>query len=306
MTLPSDLTTHPFPNNQRQFDSEFFRLMMQAVVSHGSAQGIAGASTDLAATAAASGLTINVAAGRAFVKGSERSTQGSYFVCNDVSRAVTCAAANATNPRIDRVVLRVYDSDTTAASSKWAVEVVSGTATAGATLANLSGAASVPANSLLLYNVLVPAAFTGPFVAGTHFQDRRFNVPVAGRELFNGYVEGTSDSAGAGDKLTLPVIGDGVTPVVVSGQLVASSSGAAGTTIQPMIRDAAAGAGTLYYRRIVTSPAVSYLMNCDVGARVPAFSGSKTFYLYLDNSAGTPTAHGNSTNTRTLYARWGG
>ena len=39
-------------------------------------------------------------------------------------------------------------------------KVVPGTATSGATLSNLTGAAAVPNNSLLLANVLIPATST--------------------------------------------------------------------------------------------------------------------------------------------------
>lgn len=73
----------------------------------------------------------------------------------------TFLAADATNPRIDRVVLTVRDTsiDGTGASDS-ALRVIAGTPTSGATLANLNGAAAVPANSMLLANVLVPNAAT--------------------------------------------------------------------------------------------------------------------------------------------------
>lgn len=305
MTLPADLTTHPFPNNQRLFDAEFVRMFAQGILSHAGAQGIAGASTDLAATAG-SGLTINIAAGRAFVKGSERSTQGSYFVYNDTSRAVTLAAANATNPRIDRVVLRVYESDTTAGSSYWAIEAVSGTATVGATLANLTGAAAVPANSLLLYNVLVPAAFTGPFVAGTHFQDRRFGVPVAGRELFAGVSSVTSNFNGPGDITSVTVQGDSTTAVVIEHSGAAMrTSGAAANTVTIATRDGSGGGGTQFGAASGTNGGANYSMSCFGRVRVAAFSGSKTFYAYISASAGTPTIDAGATYPFLLRATWG-
>lgn len=73
----------------------------------------------------------------------------------------TFTSASGTNPRIDRVVLTVRDSNLDAGGNYDAVlAVVSGTATAGATLTNLSGAAAVPSNSLLLANVLIPAGST--------------------------------------------------------------------------------------------------------------------------------------------------
>jgi hypothetical protein len=76
--------------------------------------------------------------------------------------------ADPTNPRIDRVVAVVQDASIsgggdTETSTKF--RVVSGVATSGATLSNLSGAAAIPSNSLLLANVLIPAGATA-LVAG--------------------------------------------------------------------------------------------------------------------------------------------
>ena len=73
----------------------------------------------------------------------------------------TFTAAHATLPRIDRVVVTIRDGLADGGANYDAVfQVVPGTATAGATLVNLTGAAAVPANSMLLANVLVPAAAT--------------------------------------------------------------------------------------------------------------------------------------------------
>jgi hypothetical protein len=64
------------------------------------------------------------------------------------------------NPRVDRVVAKILDATITPGEiQKGGVfDVIPGTPTAGATLANLSGAASVPANTLLLGNVLANGA----------------------------------------------------------------------------------------------------------------------------------------------------
>ena len=71
--------------------------------------------------------------------------------------------ADPTNPRIDRIVAVVRDANIsgggdTESSTKF--RVMSGVATSGANLTNLTGAAAVPTNSLLLANVLIPAAAT--------------------------------------------------------------------------------------------------------------------------------------------------
>jgi hypothetical protein len=71
----------------------------------------------------------------------------------------TFLAADGSNPRIDRVVATIYDSALDL-SGRYEVglRVIAGAATAGATLANLNGAAAIPNNSILLANVLIPAA----------------------------------------------------------------------------------------------------------------------------------------------------
>lgn len=132
-------------------------------------------SADFAVTQKAGGanMSVDVAAGEAIVdfttpEGGKRltvmdvlSNSGTPGAPNTPDWLTTFTAANGTNPRVDRVVLTVRDTDLDASGARDAVlQVVAGTATAGATLTNLTGAASVPANSLLLANVLIPAGAT--------------------------------------------------------------------------------------------------------------------------------------------------
>jgi len=69
-------------------------------------------------------------------------------------------AAHATLPRIDRVAIRLRDAFHGEAANDVSFQILTGTATAGATLANLNGAAAVPGSHLLLANILIPAAAT--------------------------------------------------------------------------------------------------------------------------------------------------
>lgn len=69
----------------------------------------------------------------------------------------TVTAADITNPRIDTVVV-----DTTSG----AYSVIAGTATAGASLFNLIGKGTVPANRIVLAYVLVPANATNLVATG--------------------------------------------------------------------------------------------------------------------------------------------
>jgi hypothetical protein len=127
-----------------------------------------------------SGLTLSVDAGDAWVAGSHSGVvrQGLYPVGAPTAEQVVVGTAHASLPRIDQVVLRVRDTVPAPAASGDAentgkLEVVAGTATSGATLDNRTGAAALPASSLRLADILVPAGFTGPFVQNTHIRDRR-------------------------------------------------------------------------------------------------------------------------------------
>lgn len=135
---------------------------------------------DLKTTAAAGGgMRVDVAAGAALVKGDSGVpgtglSQGLFIVVNDaaIANAVTLAAAHATLPRIDQIVLRVRDSsDLGSGADDAIIDFVTGTATSGATLDNRNGAAALPADCLRLADVLIPAAAVA-VIAG-NVRDRR-------------------------------------------------------------------------------------------------------------------------------------
>lgn len=181
MTLPSsgNLPQYPAFANARTYDAEFDRMLAQAYLLNG--EGIASTSAptgttlpgDLLVTTAGSGLNVSAAAGRAFVQGDGRSTQGAYFCYVPTANTVTLSTADATNPRIDQIILAVDDADVSGSATQWRPDKVTGTPTVGATLANLSGAGALPATAIRLAYVLVPAGFTGPFVNNTHILDQR-------------------------------------------------------------------------------------------------------------------------------------
>lgn len=120
--------------------------------------------TDLTLTAPASGMSVNVGVGEAIVGGSEGGSQGGYYFYASSTTNLAIATANGTNPRIDTVVATVADAGYTiptgGTSGQVTLQVVTGTPTAGATLSNLLGKGSMPASSLLLGYVLVPASAT--------------------------------------------------------------------------------------------------------------------------------------------------
>lgn len=111
--------------------------------------------------AAGANMSVDVAVGDAWVDGDATADQGFYHIANDAVVNVAIAANASGNPRIDQVILRAYDSaDAGQGSDIPAIEVVQGTPTAAATLANRSGVAAVPATALKLADVLVINAET--------------------------------------------------------------------------------------------------------------------------------------------------
>ncbi len=104
------------------------------------------------------GLQVSIAAGAAYVQQTvqnEGSTfyNGLIFCMNDAAASpYNTITAPLSNPRIDQVILRVYDvSEQGLSGSSFArFEWLTGTETSGANLTNLTGAAALPANSLNL------------------------------------------------------------------------------------------------------------------------------------------------------------
>jgi hypothetical protein len=125
--------------------------------------------TDCQLSAPGAGLSVNVSPGELIIPGTEGGSQGGYYARVSSTTNLPIATANASNPRIDAVVATVSDSNYTeptgGSGNQWALQVVTGTPTTGATLPNLLGAAGVPASSLLLGYVLVPNAATSVVIA---------------------------------------------------------------------------------------------------------------------------------------------
>ena len=117
-------------------------------------------STDLTVVQRGAGanMSVDVGVGFAMVQGDSVTNQGLFLAYNDAATNAVVTAAHATLPRIDRVCVRVRDAFHGDAANDISFQVVAGTATSGATLVNLNGAAAVPASHLLLANVLVGAA----------------------------------------------------------------------------------------------------------------------------------------------------
>jgi hypothetical protein len=126
--------------------------------------------------AAGANLSIDVnmpSGGFAYVQGDTISGQGLYTVpvhASNINEAI--AAADATNPRVDSVILELQDNVHDGSGGNGArTRVLTGTPTPGATLANRSGAVALPGSALLLADVLVGNGVTT--LANAVMRDRR-------------------------------------------------------------------------------------------------------------------------------------
>ncbi len=99
-------------------------------------------------------MSVDVAAGRCFVLGTEATFQGTYFCENRASVNKAIAASDPTNPRIDLVVAKIQDANYSGATNAWSIAVVTGTPNAS------PSAPSMPNNSLLLATIAVAATVT--------------------------------------------------------------------------------------------------------------------------------------------------
>jgi hypothetical protein len=109
--------------------------------------------------AAGANMSVDVAAGYAWIRGTESAHQGAYHVYNDGTVNLSVAASDATNPRIDLVIAKVQDAFYSGATRTASVTIVTGTPAASPTDPTL------PANALVLARVRVPATSTSVVTA---------------------------------------------------------------------------------------------------------------------------------------------
>lgn len=159
----------------------------------------------VAQRAVGANMSVDIAAGGAWVAGTSVVRQGLYHQVNDGTVNQAVVPADATNPRVDQVILAVNDSTVTGSSDTPTLTVVAGTPTAGATLANRSGVDPLTTYGafLRLADVLVPAGSTS--VQGPNIRDRRPWARGA-----NWTVTRNQNASGGGDYV-VPVGGTGTT-----------------------------------------------------------------------------------------------
>ncbi len=114
-------------------------------------------STDLAVTQNGTpNMSVNVAAGGAFIRGTQNANQGAYHVWNDGTVNLAISAADATNGRRDLVIAQVRDSYYSGSTDDARLTVVTGTPAAVPADPSL---ASFP-NALVLARITVAAGDT--------------------------------------------------------------------------------------------------------------------------------------------------
>lgn len=130
---------------------------------------------DLKVTQRASGganMSVDIAEGAGFVKGDLTARQGLYHVYNDAAVNIAIGSNTSGNPRLDQIILRVLDSQDGLAGADLAqLEVLPGTATAGATLDNRNGAAALPMTAMRIADVLVVSGASS--IVNAVIRDRR-------------------------------------------------------------------------------------------------------------------------------------
>ena len=241
------LRTPPSWLQAGSYTAENDRLTQQAVFN---TSGIIGAGSLAVTQQVVASLTLNIASGWAAILGGNTTTQGVYVAYNDATATVTLAAADPTNPRIDRIVVTVSDATYSGSTNQVAFSVLTGTA------APSPVAPSTPTNSISLATVAVAAGVTT--ITNANITDTRV-ITISNLSSFSKILIGAGSTTSAplqltsGTNLTSPASGafeyDGstafFTPVAGSGRgslaapyyYVQGSSGNTGTnvtTAQPM------------------------------------------------------------------------
>ncbi len=150
------LTPPTWLENSSLHNAQDYRTMLASLL--GGASGVASA-TALAVTekSGTANMSVDVAAGGAFVAGTRADDQGAYHAYNDDTVNVSISAADATNPRIDRVLVQIRDGaqDVGLTQNDARIFVEEGTPAASPTAPTIS-----VADYIELAQVTVPASAT--------------------------------------------------------------------------------------------------------------------------------------------------
>ncbi len=180
------------------------------------AEGVTGIGTEQQVTQRAAGANkqVDIADGACWIHGDENvAAQGAYRCRNNGITTLTITDNTSGNPRVDRVIAEVLDSQFAGASNLWRLRVVPGTPGASPV------APALPNNAISLATVAVANAFTS--IVNANITDTRLRaVPFRGGEI--NYTEITASvtvnattEAGANTIITTPTIAFDGSPVYV-------------------------------------------------------------------------------------------
>lgn len=253
---------------------------------------------DLAVTQRAAGanMSVDVAPGSAYIADDHAGGGGFYSATLGSVTNVTVGTADPTNPRIDRVILRVRDQALGDAANDTTPVVVAGTPTAAATLNNQNGIAALPGSSLLLANILVPAgssSVTNANIDTTGASNNTFRV----RGLVNeaNYTESTLNqtsvsttaAAAAIVATALPLTLDGNTTVNVEYYSPLITHTVASTTVLIDIWDGSTDLGVI--AELTVGPTAGFYVKA--AARLTPSAATHTYTARMwSTAAGTATA----------------
>lgn len=169
------------------------------VASADSAHGVA-LTSDLAVTANGTpNMSVNIAAGGAFIRNTESANGGAYHLWNDATLNLEIAAADATNARRDLVIAQVRDAAYSGASNDARIIVVTGTPAASPSDPSLSsypnalvlarvavtfGATSITSGNITDLRTLANVRSELPVVASTTARDQFIPSPGDGQAVY--------------------------------------------------------------------------------------------------------------------------
>jgi len=159
--------THPADND---------RLTTTGVV--WKSQGVSDYGSMRVSQSATPAMSVSIAGGHALINGTETANQGLYVAFNDAATTVAIATADPSQPRIDRVVVKVQDSFYSGATNSVSFAVVTGTP-AGSPVAP-----AAPANSLTLALIAVAAGATS--IVNANITDSRVTAQFSEHEFTAG------------------------------------------------------------------------------------------------------------------------
>lgn len=149
-------------------------------------------------------------------------SQGAYYARNTAAAVFTLPAANSSNPRIERICLTIFDASYEGSANEGKLEVLAGTASAGATLSNLTGVAAAPKASMTIAFALVPPGATT--ISNADIKNVAARVTL-GIPPFTFTQPGGSATLNSGEFAELPTGSTATLPAATAGQLIGVFAG---------------------------------------------------------------------------------